>query len=153
MSLRLGDEAPDFRSETTIGPIWLHEYLGDSWGVLFSHPADYTPVCTTELGRAAQLKEEFEIRNVKVLAVSVDPVEKHLGWITDINDTQRTNASFPIECSDEVIMAYFGMNNLEELSVHKAKVADGFSTYRTEVRFVHIIHKGLEAVVGNFGFP
>ena len=96
MSLRLGDTAPDFSAITSVGDIRFHEYLGDSWGVLFSHPADYTPVCTTELGRTAQLKDEFAKRNVKVLAVSVDPIDKHFGWISDINETQDTNVDFPI---------------------------------------------------------
>lgn len=96
MSLRLGDIAPNFKAATSVGEIDLHEYLGDGWGVLFSHPADYTPVCTTELGRTAQLKEEFAKRNVKVLALSVDDLEKHKGWISDINETQNTNVEFPI---------------------------------------------------------
>jgi alkyl hydroperoxide reductase subunit AhpC len=96
MSLRLGDIAPNFTAETTAGKINFYEYLGDSWGVLFSHPADYTPVCTTELGRTAKLKEEFAKRNVKVLAVSVDPLDKHKGWINDINETQNCEVDFPI---------------------------------------------------------
>ena len=96
MSLHLGDSVPDFNAKTTIGDINFYDYLGDSWGVLFSHPADYTPVCTTELGRTAQLKEEFAKRNVKVLAVSVDPLDKHEGWVSDINETQHTNVEFPI---------------------------------------------------------
>jgi alkyl hydroperoxide reductase subunit AhpC len=96
MSLRLGDIAPNFKAATSIGPIDFYEYLGDSWGVLFSHPADYTPVCTTELGRTASLKSEFEKRNVKVLALSVDSLEKHAGWINDINETQHTTVEFPI---------------------------------------------------------
>lgn len=96
MSLRLGDTAPDFKAQTTIGEINFHEYLGNGWGVLFSHPADYTPVCTTELGRTAQLSEEFAKRNVKVLAVSVDPLDKHQGWVNDINETQNTTVNFPI---------------------------------------------------------
>ncbi|MDB5197346.1 MAG: peroxiredoxin [Flaviaesturariibacter sp.] len=96
MSLRLGDIAPNFKAVTTAGEIDFHEYLGNSWGVLFSHPADYTPVCTTELGRTALLKDEFAKRNVKVLAVSVDPLEKHIGWINDINETQNCTVDFPI---------------------------------------------------------
>lgn len=96
MSLRLGDKAPDFTASTTEGNINFYEYLGDSWGVLFSHPADYTPVCTTELGRTALLKEEFARRNVKVLAVSVDPLDKHRGWVNDINETQQCTVDFPI---------------------------------------------------------
>lgn len=96
MSLRLGDTAPNFTAETTSGNINFYEYLGDSWGVLFSHPADYTPVCTTELGRTAQLHEEFAKRNVKVLAVSVDQLDSHMGWVKDINETQATTVNFPI---------------------------------------------------------
>ncbi|HEV7331762.1 MAG TPA: peroxiredoxin [Flavisolibacter sp.] len=96
MSLRLGDAAPNFKAQTTEGEIDFYEFLGNSWGVLFSHPADYTPVCTTELGRTAQLKDEFAKRNVKVLAVSVDPLDKHFGWRNDINETQNCNVDFPI---------------------------------------------------------
>ncbi len=96
MSLRLGDTAPNFRVQTTEGEIDFHQYLGNSWGVLFSHPADYTPVCTTELGRTALLKEEFAKRNVKVLAVSVDPLDKHIGWVNDINETQNCTVDFPL---------------------------------------------------------
>ncbi|HUH18322.1 peroxiredoxin [Albibacterium sp.] len=96
MSLRLGDTAPNFKAVTTIGEIDFYEFLGDSWGVLFSHPADYTPVCTTELGRTAQLANEFKKRNVKAIAVSVDSVEDHLGWVKDINETQVTDVDFPI---------------------------------------------------------
>ncbi|UPK70857.1 peroxiredoxin [Chitinophaga filiformis] len=96
MGLRLGDIAPNFQAKTSQGDIDFYEYLGDGWGVLFSHPADFTPVCTTELGRTAQLKEEFAKRNVKVLALSVDPLDKHQNWISDINETQNTNVDFPI---------------------------------------------------------
>ena len=96
MSLRLGDIAPNFSANTSEGVIDFYEYLGDSWGVLFSHPADYTPVCTTELGRTASLKDEFEKRNVKVLALSVDSLARHEGWIKDINETQHTQVAFPI---------------------------------------------------------
>ena len=96
MSLRLGDPAPNFKAQTTEGEIDFYEYLGNSWGVLFSHPADFTPVCTTELGRTALLKEEFAKRNVKVLAVSVDPIDKHKSWVNDINETQQCNVDFPI---------------------------------------------------------
>jgi alkyl hydroperoxide reductase subunit AhpC len=96
MSLRLGDTAPNFRAQTTAGEIDFYEYLGDSWGILFSHPADYTPVCTTELGKTALLHEEFAKRNVKVLAISVDPLEKHIGWVNDINETQNCEVNFPI---------------------------------------------------------
>lgn len=96
MSLRLGDIAPDFEQDSSEGRIRLHEWLGDSWGVLFSHPADFTPVCTTELGFTANLKDQFAQRGVKVLALSVDPVDSHLKWIDDINETQDTRVNFPI---------------------------------------------------------
>ena len=96
MSLRLGDLAPDFSAATTEGPIQFHQWLGDSWGVLFSHPADYTPVCTTELGMLAKLKGEFTRRNVKVAAISVDPLDAHHGWSKDINETQGCTVNFPI---------------------------------------------------------
>ncbi len=101
MSLRLGDKAPDFTAQTTIGEINFYDYLGDSWGVLFSHPADYTPVCTTELGKTAQLADEFAKRNVKVIAVSVDPLDKHNGWVKDINETQHTTVNFPIIADED----------------------------------------------------
>ena len=101
MSLRLGDIAPNFQAKTSLGEINFYEYLGDSWGILFSHPADYTPVCTTELGRTAALKDEFAKRNVKVLALSVDPVDKHLSWINDINETQNCSVDFPIVADDD----------------------------------------------------
>lgn len=96
MSLHLGDDAPNFTAQTTSGTINLYEYLGDSWGVLFSHPADYTPVCTTELGKTAALKSEFAKRNVKALALSVDPLEQHMQWVNDINETQHVEVNFPI---------------------------------------------------------
>ncbi len=95
-TLRLGDTAPNFKTTTSQGVLDFYEYLDDSWGVLFSHPADFTPVCTTELGATAKLKEEFEKRNVKVIALSVDSVESHLGWIKDIDETQNTSVHFPI---------------------------------------------------------
>jgi alkyl hydroperoxide reductase subunit AhpC len=96
MSIRLGDNAPDFTAETTQGTIHFYEWLGDSWGVLFSHPKDYTPVCTTELGMAARLKPEFDKRNVKVIGLSVDPLDSHFGWEKDIEETQGTAVNFPM---------------------------------------------------------
>jgi len=96
MTLRLGDIAPDFTQQSSQGPISFHEWLGDSWAILFSHPADYTPVCTTELGATAKLAQEFKQRNVKAIALSVDPVESHQGWIKDINETQSADVQFPI---------------------------------------------------------
>lgn len=95
-TLRLGDIAPDFTAESSSGTIHFHEWLGNSWGILFSHPADFTPVCTTELGASAKLKPEFDKRNVKILALSVDPVDSHREWIKDINETQNTEVNFPI---------------------------------------------------------
>jgi alkyl hydroperoxide reductase subunit AhpC len=110
MSLRLGDIAPNFKAQTSIGEIDFYEYLGDSWGVLFSHPADYTPVCTTELGKTASLQAEFEKRNVKVLALSVDGLDRHHGWINDINETQNVNVGFPIIADqDKSIANAYGM--------------------------------------------
>ena len=96
MALRLGDEAPDFTAETTEGTINLYEYLGDGWGVLFSHPKDFTPVCTTELGAVAKLKPEFDKRNVKVLGLSVDALDNHKGWAADIEETQGAKLNFPV---------------------------------------------------------
>ncbi len=101
MSLRLGDIAPNFQAKTTAGDIDFYEYLGDGWGVLFSHPADYTPVCTTELGKTALLQNEFAQRNVKALAVSIDPLEKHFGWVKDINETQNVTVEFPLIADDD----------------------------------------------------
>jgi alkyl hydroperoxide reductase subunit AhpC len=108
MSLRLGDDAPNFKAKTSLGDIDFYEYLGDSWGVLFSHPADYTPVCTTELGKTASLKDEFAKRNVKVIALSVDSVESHKLWINDINETQDVEVTFPIIADEnrEIAEAY-----------------------------------------------
>ncbi|AYD47107.1 peroxiredoxin [Arachidicoccus soli] len=101
MSIKLGDIAPNFQAKTSQGDIDFHEFLGDSWGVLFSHPADYTPVCTTELGATAALKGEFDKRGVKVLALSVDGVDSHKGWISDINETQNVNVQFPIIADED----------------------------------------------------
>ena len=101
MSLRLGDTAPDFTAETTHGVINFHEYLGDGWGIFFSHPGDFTPVCTTELGTAAKLKDEFAKRNVKMIAISVDGIDSHHGWVRDINETQNTEMNYPIIADEE----------------------------------------------------
>ncbi|MDB5121657.1 MAG: ahpC 1 [Sphingobacteriales bacterium] len=108
MSLRLGDIAPNFQAKTSMGDIDFYEYIGDSWAVLFSHPADYTPVCTTELGRTATLQDEFAKRNVKVIALSVDPLDSHEGWIKDINETQNVEVNFPLIADEnkEVAIAY-----------------------------------------------
>ena len=108
MSLRLGDIAPNFSATTTEGSVDFHSWLGNSWGVLFSHPADFTPVCTTELGTVAKLKADFEKRNVKVIAISVDPIESHHGWMKDINETQVCTMNFPViaDPKREVATAY-----------------------------------------------
>jgi alkyl hydroperoxide reductase subunit AhpC len=110
MTIRLGDEAPDFTAQTTQGEIRFHEWLGDSWGVLFSHPKDYTPVCTTELGMVAKLKDEFDKRNVKVIGLSVDPLDSHVGWEKDIEETQGTAVNFPmIADPDRKVSDVYGM--------------------------------------------
>lgn len=100
MAIRLGDVAPDFTAITTEGEISFHSWLGNKWGVLFSHPADFTPVCTTELGMVAKLKQEFDKRNIKVIGLSVDPLESHKKWISDINETQNTTVNFPMIADD-----------------------------------------------------
>ncbi|HEX3541118.1 MAG TPA: peroxiredoxin [Acidimicrobiales bacterium] len=110
MALQLGDEAPDFTADTTEGTITFHDWLGNGWGVLFSHPKDFTPVCTTELGAVAKLKDEFAKRNAKVIAVSVDPLESHERWIGDINETQGTTVNFPLIADpDRKVADLYGM--------------------------------------------
>ncbi len=128
MSLRLGDVAPDFEQDSSLGRIKFHDWLGKSWGVLFSHPADYTPVCTTELGLTAKLKGEFDKRNVKAIALSVDDVESHKGWIGDINETQSTTVNFPILADgDRTVAQLYDMihpNANETLTVRSLFVID-----------------------------
>ncbi|MBX7044181.1 MAG: peroxiredoxin [Ignavibacteria bacterium] len=104
-ALRIGDTAPNFIAKTTEGEIMFHQWLGDSWGVLFSHPADFTPVCTTELGMVSKLKGEFEKRNVKVIGLSVDPLDSHFEWIKDINETQNTKMNFPMIADEDKYVA------------------------------------------------
>src|SRR5688572_23085751 len=127
MAIRLGEPAPDFTAETTEGTIKFHEWLGSSWGVLFSHPADFTPVCTTELGEVAKLRGEFDKRNVKVIALSADPLDSHKKWIGDINETQKTVVNYPLIADPE-----FKVANLYNM-VHPS-VTDKFT-----VRSVFII--------------
>jgi alkyl hydroperoxide reductase subunit AhpC len=127
MTIRLGDIAPDFQAETTEGTIKFHEWLGSNWGVLFSHPADFTPVCTTELGAVAKLRSEFDKRNVKVMALSADPLDSHMKWIGDINETQNTHVNFPIIADPK-----FEVANLYDM-IHP-QVSDKFT-----VRSVFII--------------
>jgi alkyl hydroperoxide reductase subunit AhpC len=127
MALRLGDIAPDFTAETTEGPINFHEWIGDSWAVLFSHPKDFTPVCTTELGECARLKPEFEKRNVKVIGLSVDPTESHQRWAEDIRETQGTALNFPVIADPDKKVA-------EQYDMIHPEVSDIFT-----VRSVYII--------------
>ncbi|EAY26670.1 peroxiredoxin [Microscilla marina] len=121
MALRLGDEAPNFTAQTTEGEINFHEWMGDNWVVFFSHPADFTPVCTTELGTVAKYRDKFEARNVKTLALSVDPLDSHKSWINDINETQNTNVDYPIVADpDKSIATMYDMlhpNALTNLTV------------------------------------
>lgn len=121
MAIRLGDEAPNFTAETTEGKVNFHEWLGKSWGILFSHPKDYTPVCTTELGTVAKLKPRFDKRGVKIMAISVDPIADHKGWIKDINETQGTTVNFPIIADpDRKVATLYDMihpNALDNLTV------------------------------------
>ncbi|WP_175848973.1 peroxiredoxin [Burkholderia cenocepacia] len=139
MSLRLGDIAPDFEQESSLGTIKFHEWLGNSWGVLFSHPADYTPVCTTELGLTSKLKGEFEKRNVKVIALSVDGVESHKGWINDINETQSTVVGFPIIAdADRKVSQLYDMihpNANETLTVRSLFVIDPNKKVRLTITY------------------
>ncbi|HYG13600.1 MAG TPA: peroxiredoxin [Methylophilaceae bacterium] len=127
-TLRLGDTAPDFTQDSSIGPISFHQWLGDSWGVLFSHPADFTPVCTTELGATAKLADEFKKRNVKAIALSVDPVESHHGWIKDINETQNCQVDFPIIADvDKKVAQLYDMihpNSLANATVRSVFIID-----------------------------
>ena len=110
MALQLGDTAPDFTADSTVGPITFHEYLGDGWGILFSHPRDFTPVCTTELGYVARLKPEFDKRHVKAVGLSIDPVESHKGWAKDIQETQGHAPNFPIVADpDRKVANLYGM--------------------------------------------
>ena len=126
MAVRLGDVAPDFTAETTEGKINFHEWIGDGWAILFSHPADFTPVCTTELGTVAKLKPEFDQRGVKAIALSVDPVDSHLSWIGDINETQSTTMNYPIIADpDRKIANLYDMihpNALDNLTVRSVFV-------------------------------
>ena len=139
MALRLGDPAPDFTQESSEGTIHFYDWLGDSWGVLYSHPADFTPVCTTELGMTAKLKGEFEKRNVKVLALSVDSAESHRGWINDINETQNTRVNFPIIADpDRKVATLYDMihpNANNALTVRSVFIIDPNKKIRTTLTY------------------
>jgi|SRR5690606_5591995 len=137
MSLRIGDDAPNFTAQTTLGEIDFHQWLGDTWGIIYSHPADFTPVCTTELGRTAQLKDEFAKRNTKVVALSTDDLDSHNGWIKDINETQNTKVEFPIIAdTDKNVATLYDM------------IHPNFSTTAT-VRSVYFINpaKKIQAII------
>ena len=128
MTLRLGDTAPNFEQQSSEGLINFYDFLGDSWGILFSHPADYTPVCTTELGFTAKLKDEFEKRGVKAIALSVDDVDSHHGWIKDINETQNTSVNFPIIVDQDrkvsTLYDFIHPNASETLTVRSLVIID-----------------------------
>jgi alkyl hydroperoxide reductase subunit AhpC len=128
MSLRLGDIAPNFEQDSSVGPINFYDFLGESWGVLFSHPADYTPVCTTELGYTAKLQDEFAQRGVKAIALSVDDVDSHHGWIQDINETQKTTVNFPIIADQDrkvsTLYDFIHPNASETLTVRSLVIID-----------------------------
>ncbi|NCR55580.1 MAG: peroxiredoxin [Microcystis aeruginosa L211-07] len=139
MALQLGDIVPDFTQDSSEGPISFHQWVGDSWVVLFSHPADYTPVCTTELGTVASLKSEFERRNVKVIALSVDSAESHRGWINDINETQNTIVNYPIIADgDRKVSDLYGMihpNSLNNLTVRSVFIIDPNKKLRLTITY------------------
>ena len=139
MTLRLGDTAPDFVQDSTEGTIRFHEWAGDSWVVLFSHPADFTPVCTTELGKTAALAGEFQKRGVKPIAVSVDPVESHHAWIKDINETQNTTVNFPILAdADRKVATLYDMihpSSLANATVRSVFIIDPKKVIRTTLTY------------------
>lgn len=139
MTLQLGDQVPDFTQASSQGEISFYDWAGDSWVVLFSHPADYTPVCTTELGTVASLKSEFDKRNVKILALSVDGVESHQGWIQDINETQNTQVNYPILADeDRKVADLYGMihpNSLNNLTVRSVFIIDPNKKLRLTITY------------------
>ena len=139
MALQLGDVVPDFKQQSSMGEISFHEWAGDSWVILFSHPADYTPVCTTELGEVARLKPEFDKRNVKVLALSVDDAESHKGWINDINETQSCAVNYPILAdSDRKVSDLYGMihpKSLNNLTVRSVFIIDSQKKLRLTLTY------------------
>jgi len=138
-TLRLGDTAPDFQQDSTEGPISFHKWAGDSWVVLFSHPADFTPVCTTELGKTAALQSEFAKRGAKAIAVSVDPIASHHGWIKDINETQNCTVNFPILAdADQKVAKLYDMihpNSLANATVRSVFIIDPKKTIRATITY------------------
>ena len=151
MSLRLGDTAPDFHAETTQGPISFHDWLGDQWGVLFSHPRDFTPVCTTELGYVARLKPEFEKRGVKAIGLSVDPVESHGGWLRDIEVTQGHAVNFPIVADpDRKVADLYGMIHPAHDQVHTVRtvfVIDPKKTIRLLITYPQTTGRNFDEIL------
>jgi thioredoxin-dependent peroxiredoxin len=139
MSVQLGSTAPDFSVDTTEGPIKFHEWIGSSWAVLFSHPKDFTPVCTTELGYVAKIKPEFDKRGVKVIALSVDPVDSHKKWIGDIEDTQKTKVNYPIiGDTDSKVSNLYGMIHPEAaatLTVRSVYIIDPQKKVRATIQY------------------
>lgn len=132
MTLRIGDVAPDFEAETTVGKIRFHEWLGDSWGILFSHPKDFTPVCTTELGTMAQLQPDFENRKVKIIAISVDPVDQHKGWSEDIRDVMGAKPTYPMIGDPELkISKLYDMLPADAGTTSEGRTAADNQTVRT----------------------
>jgi len=132
VSLRINDQAPNFTAETTEGKIDFHEWLGDSWGILFSHPKDYTPVCTTELGYVAKLKSEFDKRNCKVIGLSIDPLDNHQGWANDIEETQGSAVNFPmIADTDLKVALLYDMFPADEDTTKTDRTAATNATVRT----------------------
>jgi alkyl hydroperoxide reductase subunit AhpC len=151
MALQLGDVVPDFTQDSSEGTISFHEWAGDSWVVLFSHPADYTPVCTTELGTVANLKPEFDKRNVKVLALSVDDAESHRGWIGDINETQNTTVNYPILADpDRKVADLYGMihpNSLNNLTVRSVFIIDPNKKLRLTITYPASTGRNFEEIL------
>ena len=151
MTLQLGDSAPNFEQESTFGDLNLYEYLGESWGVLFSHPKDFTPVCTTELGTTAKLKAEFEKRNVKVLALSVDDVASHERWVLDINRTQETRVNFPILAdADRKVSSLYGMihpNADDTLTVRSVFIIDPAKKIRLYLTYPAATGRNFEEIL------
>lgn len=151
MTIQLGDVAPDFTAETTDGPVRLHEYLGDGWGILFSHPADYTPVCTTELGAFATRKDEFTKRSTKLIGVSVDDVDSHLGWSKDIAETQGTALNFPlIGDPDRTVAELYGMIHPKALAtatVRTVFVIAPDKTVRLTITYPASIGRNIDEII------
>jgi alkyl hydroperoxide reductase subunit AhpC len=151
MALQLGDVVPDFTQESSMGTINFHEWIGDSWAVLFSHPADYTPVCTTELGAVAKLSAEFQKRNVKTIALSVDDAESHKGWICDINETQSAEVNYPILADgDRKVSDLYGMihpNSLNNLTVRSVFVIDPNKKLRLTITYPASTGRNFEEIL------